>query len=72
MYIYPSTLMQNDYISKIYTCVWMKNPDEKEKEKVYVKLYVPKYLIKYDEEDQTENNSETNSENKWNKINEIK
>lgn len=64
MYIYPSTLMQNDYISKIYTCVWMKNPDEKEKEKVYVKLYVPKYLIKYDEEDQTENNSETNSENK--------
>lgn len=54
MNIYPSTFMQNDYISKIYTCAWMKNPNEKDNEKVYIKLYVPKYLLKYDRDEQVE------------------
>lgn len=54
MNIYPSTFMQNDYISKIYTCAWMKNPNEKDKEKVYIKLYVPKYLLNYEPEEPAE------------------
>lgn len=57
--IYPSTFIQNDYISKVYTCVWQNKPEEKDG--FFLKLYVPKYLIIYDEEE-TENSGE--SENK--------
>lgn len=56
--IYPSTFIQNDYISKIYSCVWQNKPEEKDG--FFLKLYVPKYLIIYREEE-TENSDDTES-----------
>lgn len=40
--IYPTTFLQNDYVTKIYSCVWSKNQNDGE----YLKLYIPKYLLK--------------------------
>lgn len=41
---YPSTLLQNDYVTKIYSCIWSKNQNEG----YYLKLYMPRYLMKHD------------------------
>ena len=42
--IYPTTFLQNDYVTKIYSCVWSNNQNQNDGE--YLKLYIPKYLLK--------------------------
>ena len=58
--IYPTTFLQNDYVTKIYSCIQMKieneqengneneneQENENENEQVYLKLCISKYLLK--------------------------